>query len=263
MSSKPCHVNPKSGRCNAGKPDDKERCERNPKTDRCRLRQKSKSRSRTHKTKKHKRSSSKDKRTKKHKRSPSKDRKHRRSSSKDKRTKKQRRSSSKHKGTKKHKRSLSKKHKRSKSKDKKQKTSKARSRSSSKPKTTTKPKTTKPRIAQRHALVFGGAGLPTIPICLTLAGRTSFRLGGERISRDDLKELFHRHGVDRKNMHLSLPKGKGCMVVVPDAVKERDLPERFWKELYKSNPEAVLIRVSDYFHHLSKFKAHSSRSRYL
>lgn len=236
MSSKPCHVNPKSGRCNAGKPDDKERCERNPKTDRCRLRQKSKSRSRTHKTKKHKRS-------------PSKDRKHRRSSSKDKRTKKQRRSSSKHKGTKKH--------KRSKSKDKKQKTSKARSRSSS------KPKTTKPRIAQRHALVFGGAGLPTIPICLTLAGRTSFRLGGERISRDDLKELFHRHGVDRKNMHLSLPKGKGCMVVVPDAVKERDLPERFWKELYNSNPEAVLIRVSDYFHHLSKFKAHSSRSRYL
>ncbi len=53
------------------------------------------------------------------------------------------------------------------------------------------------------------------------------------------------------------------MVVIPDAVKERDLPERFWKELYKSNPEAVLIRVSDYFHHLSKFKAHSSRSRYL
>lgn len=253
-------MNPISGRCNAGKPDDRERCERNPKTNRCRLRQKSKSRSRTHKK--------------------SKDRKHHRSSSHGKRSperKKHRRSSSKHERlSSKGKRSLSKKHKKQKSKDKKRKTSKhkkqkstdkkrktskakSRSRSTSKPKTTSK----RSRIAQRHALVFGGAGLPTIPICLTLAGRTSFRLGGERISRDNLKELFHRHGVQQKNMHLSLPKGRGCMVVIPDAVKEKDLPERFWKQLYKSNPEAVLIRVSDYFYHLSKFPTLSSRSRYL
>lgn len=122
--------------------------------------------------------------------------------------------------------------------------------------TTTKPPAKSPVVAQPRILktiIAAGGGLPTVPICLTLAGSDAFRLGGRRVTREDVMDVVESLGVPRGNMHLSVPKTTACLIVVPDNVREEALPPAFWGKVYLTNPDAKVIRLADYLHHLTMF----------